>query len=1722
MQAYALDCSNATASPNLLWPPNHKMAKIQIKGLGNANVTVQCISQDEPLNDSGDGNTEFDASGSGSPYAYVRQERTGGGNGRVYHIDFKATNDLLEQCFGSVQVGVPPSKKKRVTDDGALYYSVEDTSLCGTDVSNLPPVIQTQALPTVYLGNTYEYDVDATDPEGAALSYALINAPTSMQINRDSGLISWVPSESQVGEHTVQVIVIDDQDASATQEFTINVLPPLNSVPVITSTPITQASVGIAYTYQVLANDLDNDPLSFQLDMAPERMTITEHGLIQWIATNNDVTDHTVSISVYDGQGGVAYQSFSLNVPEANSDPIISSEPVPQAWVNQSYQYQVIASDADGDSLAYQLAVYPLGMQIDQTGLISWIPADIEVGDHTIEAQVADGRGGLTVQSYVLSVTIPNHNPVIVSEPVLSGPTRLEYTYQVQAQDEDGDSLSYNLITAPETMRISESGLISWTPAIGAEGEYTIDILVTDGHEGSASQSYVLTIFPRPNTAPTISSLPETDVWVGSTFSYQITATDAEDDPITLSLVGAPEQANLSLETGLLTWSTLPSDTGAHEIIIQATDDTGAFSTQTFILNVNALPNVAPVAQNQSISISQGGTSSLVLTGYDADQDALHFTVVQAPKYGTILGTAPNLQYIPNESFTGQDTLYFVVSDHKSTSSPAKIDITILPVNHAPRIISEPPSLAVKQGDAFNYPVSAVDTDGDVLSFTMTGPSSAVMSSAGTISFDTSTIAPGSYSFSVLVSDPDGAQDQQNFSLSVLEATVQTFQITSTPEPKAYANSTYTYALSTNQDPSQVTYELLAGDGSAYLDGDTLNWQPATEQMLEKDIKLSMCANYDDFIIGAAGSASVYAESNIDAKRFPRIYKPIHPTLFDTTNIDNQINLGVIARDLVAEKWGFTDTYSYTGTEPTWRGVLTRLIIPEEQGRVLGFTSGQYSFKYPSSRGAYEDRSLSFHNDTWAERYSHDVCERYDENGQKIDNFGMISGNSLDTWLGCRIKDWGSYNVIEAMPEPRLWRSDLVILNASVTHPEQVTIEVSNRGLANSTQFTVSVAERIGESFETRGEIRVVPLNNLGSQTVTVNLNQAVSSDLVVSIDYPNKEIFECLPSNQQAVLKHFTVKAILNSGLVDTQDFWLPVVNDKLEVLNEMPAKVYEGANYIYRPEVAGGSGNYSYAKTSGPSTASFNENNELVWEVELGSAGNHLIEIAVQDDQGAVAHRAVSVNVLPAITNERPVVLSSPPLDAIVGQEYRYQLVVEEPDGEEMTFRTEVGQIDENNVLTWTPTLAEYNWWLGRGGFRTLVVEIRDSQGALTLHNWGVNMHLAAEYQNAPIIYDLLSTTVKVNQQVNFTLFATNPLGGALSFELVEPPVGMSISSSGKVQWQPDESQIGYHFVRVLVSNAEASNYADIGIKVEPLVGIISQPKVFAPVSELYQYQLETTIANASFSLVAAPAGMTINSAGLISWSPSVSDIGAHEVLVRAADSGNDVSSQQFTLNVFENIGINNPPVITSVPPATSSVGNLYTYTVQAQDIENDPLTYTLSSAPVGMAIDANQGVINWTPSSNQEGVHTINVVVSDSQGNTASQGFTILTSAEQIVIDEGTGNNQANLSLINQPKTMAIVGQLYVYRASGFSDQGGAVTVSLVNGPAGMTITPNKPFPGYFELAWTPDTGNCQHDVTLELADSFGNTQQITYTLDVYNAPKKQNRFQCSVDAEFCATR
>lgn len=144
------------------------MVNITIEGVTDPDgdpvtVTITGITQDEPLNTLGDGNTELDGAIIGTSIAQVRAERSGTprvpGNGRVYRISYTASDGRGGTCDGSVAVCVPHDQGNRSVciDDGQRYNSITGASISVPSASTARDAGEVTAENTpAYVPNSYE------------------------------------------------------------------------------------------------------------------------------------------------------------------------------------------------------------------------------------------------------------------------------------------------------------------------------------------------------------------------------------------------------------------------------------------------------------------------------------------------------------------------------------------------------------------------------------------------------------------------------------------------------------------------------------------------------------------------------------------------------------------------------------------------------------------------------------------------------------------------------------------------------------------------------------------------------------------------------------------------------------------------------------------------------------------------------------------------------------------------------------------------------------------------------------------------------------------------------------------------------------------------------------------------------------------------------------------------------------------------------------------------------------------------------------------------------------------------------------------------------------------------------------------------------------------------------------------------------------------------------
>ncbi|MBD3249397.1 hypothetical protein GF336_05105 [Candidatus Woesearchaeota archaeon] len=402
-------------------------------------------------------------------------------------IDIDPAADYIGTCDVTV----------KVTDSGDIYDS--DTFRVTVMNINDAPVIGSVPVTEVQPNSSYVYSVEAFDADFDVLTFSLVAKPSGMAIERQDdtrATVRWDTPEEE-GSHTVLVAVNDGSGGTDTQQFTLDVTTGAgNNPPVITSEPVTEASVNADYVYDVEAEDADNDTLTYSLTAFPAGMTIdADTGLIGW--TPAAAGEYDVTVAVNDGSGGTDVQPFKITVDggSGNNPPVITSDPITEAEIDVEYEYDVEATDADGDTLTYSLADAPAGMDIDEdTGLIEWIPS--ASGDYDVDVVVGDGNGGWDVQEFTICVSEDiNRAPYFTSSPVTTALVKEDYSYNADAVDPDGDEITYSLEKGPEGMTINPSnGDVSWLPDYRDKGTNEVVIKASDGIGGEVTQNFSIAV----------------------------------------------------------------------------------------------------------------------------------------------------------------------------------------------------------------------------------------------------------------------------------------------------------------------------------------------------------------------------------------------------------------------------------------------------------------------------------------------------------------------------------------------------------------------------------------------------------------------------------------------------------------------------------------------------------------------------------------------------------------------------------------------------------------------------------------------------------------------------------------------------------------------------------------------------------------------------------------------------------------------------------------------------------------------------------------------------------------------------------------------------------------------------------------------------------------------------------------------------------------------------
>ena len=180
--------------------------------------------------------------------------------------------------------------------------------------------------------------------------------------------------------------------------------------------------------------------------------------------------------------------------------------------------------------------------------------------------------------------------------------------------------------------------------------------------------------------------------------------TDADLNPLTTVLVTLPTHGALTLNgDGSFTYVPAANYHGSDSFTYRASDGVTSSAPATVSLTITSVNDVPTAGNDDGFSVLEDHTLTVAAPGVLANDDDLDLTpltalVVVGPTNGTVtLNADGSFIYTPAADYFGPDSFTYVANDGTTSSAPATVSITVVPVNDAPSF-TPGPDLHINRG----------------------------------------------------------------------------------------------------------------------------------------------------------------------------------------------------------------------------------------------------------------------------------------------------------------------------------------------------------------------------------------------------------------------------------------------------------------------------------------------------------------------------------------------------------------------------------------------------------------------------------------------------------------------------------------------------------------------------------------------------------------------------------------------------------------------------------------------------------------------------------------------------------------------------------------------------------------------------------------------------------------------------------------------------------------
>ena len=664
----------------------------------------------------------------------------------------------------------------------------EDVLVTVNPINDIPVVAD---MPDETTNEDVNLDIvlQGSDVDGDPLTYEIVADPVAeagIITNNDDGTVTYTPAEDFSGELTFTYRANDGTEYSADPPATVTINVTDTNDPPVANDIFKVMNEGESITFDLLGTDVDGDPLTYEI-VAPGpldgEVVINEDGITAtYTPDENHYGNEVFTYTANDGEFYSDPGEISIAIIPVNDPPLLDNIAHVTFNEDESIEITVSATDPEGDAITYgctgltNLQCVVDGDKITFSNFTehynqqfdSHLGLGFEIA--TITAVDANGIGGTDYEDShqnIIVVAIPVNDDLTANEINLQTPEETvvtvdlyEHIINVDDIGEYIESVTYTLgNTSPTNGECTINGsILTYTPNDNfpdnnnASGNDVCSYRVLDNIYVSDDALVNIEVTPV-NDAPITESSDATideDATAddvdnpAAVFDLSTLTTDADNDPLTYSILAAGSNGTCTLDGTIVTYvpnADYPDKNDPAEgenvdtCTFQANDgtagDTADSNISTLTITVNPI-NDSPVTIDSEQIIHEGEIAIFDLLGLttDVDQtDTFTFTLVDDAANGVCVIVDGTLTYTPNENYPnidqlpGINTCTFYATDNmgedNSDSNVSTLTITVEPINDAPvtenseATINEDATVDDVDNPAPTFDLSTLTTDVD-------------------------------------------------------------------------------------------------------------------------------------------------------------------------------------------------------------------------------------------------------------------------------------------------------------------------------------------------------------------------------------------------------------------------------------------------------------------------------------------------------------------------------------------------------------------------------------------------------------------------------------------------------------------------------------------------------------------------------------------------------------------------------------------------------------------------------------------------------------------------------------------------------------------------------------------------------------------------------------------------------------------------------------------------